>query len=133
MNSIMANERPIRLFSLFCSVLALPLLIATTVVSLKINDYQYWRRRPITTFCFAFIPLTFTTITLLASFVHHKKNRSSIAPSPARPRIALLDLIAGTAYLAVLIPIWSVEIGKLNKPGYSLLAGYTTAPMIVNM
>jgi hypothetical protein len=36
-------------------------------------------------------------------------------------------------YVGLLVPIWVVEIGRLREPGYGLLAGYATAPMIVNM
>ncbi|CAN9109433.1 unnamed protein product [Alternaria alternata] len=49
------------------------------------------------------------------------------------PKFTLLDGLAGITYLAILIPIWAVETGELGAPGYGLLTGYTTAPMIVNM
>lgn len=45
----------------------------------------------------------------------------------------LVDGVASIAYLSILTAIWAVEIGKLERPGFGLLAGYTTAPMIVNM
>lgn len=45
----------------------------------------------------------------------------------------LVDGVAGIVYLSILIAIWAVEIGNLERPGFGLLAGYTTAPMIINM
>lgn len=50
-----------------------------------------------------------------------------------RISIALLDLAAAVSYVALLIPIWTIEVPRLNQGGVGLLIGYTTAPMIVNM
>lgn len=46
---------------------------------------------------------------------------------------AFFDLAAAFSYLAILLPIWTYEVGHLNQGGVGLLIGYTTAPMIVNM
>ncbi|KAG9191879.1 hypothetical protein G6011_10613 [Alternaria panax] len=70
-------------------------------------------------------------MTAVASTVSiaYQRRRGS-APGP---RFTLLDGLAGVMYLAILIPIWAVGTGNLEAPGYGLLAGYTTSPMIVNM
>jgi hypothetical protein len=70
-------------------------------------------------------------MTAVASAVSiiHQRRRGSVPG----PKFTLLDGLAGITYLAILIPIWAVETGELGAPGYGLLAGYTTAPMIVNM
>jgi hypothetical protein len=58
-----------------------------------------------------------------------------IARHGSKPKVilSLLDLVAAVSYVALLIPIWAVEVSKMNKGGLGLLIGYTTAPMIVNM
>jgi hypothetical protein len=123
---IMANERPLRILSLFTSALATPLLIATTIISF---ESQYWyANRDVTAFCFGYIPLAMTAVASTLAMIHQRRHGS--APGP---KFALLDGLAGITYLAILIPIWAVEIDHLRAPGYGLLAGYTTAPMIVNM
>jgi hypothetical protein len=48
-------------------------------------------------------------------------------------RFSILDLVPALAYIGVLIPCWVVEIEEFNAGGFGLLAGYTTAPMILNM
>jgi hypothetical protein len=123
---IMANQRPLRILSLFTSALATPFLIATTIIS---TEPQYWySSRDGMAFCFGYIPLYMTAVAATVAIIHQRRHGS--APGP---RFALLDGLAGITYLAILIPIWVVEIDNLRAPGYGLLAGYTTAPMIVNM
>ena len=122
----MAQERPLRILTLLTSALALPLLIATTVISLE-SPYWY-SHRDVTAFCFGYIPLAMTAVASTVSMVHQR--RRGTVPGP---RFSILDGLAGIMYFAILIPIWAVEVGDLGAPGYGLLAGYTTSPMIVNM
>ncbi|KAF2124654.1 hypothetical protein P153DRAFT_301263 [Dothidotthia symphoricarpi CBS 119687] len=137
----MADERLLRLGSLLCNAIATPLLVTSTIVRIKHSNNYSWdrpfdnysRSRHLTAFAFGFIPVALTAIAATASLLHHKKHRNTFVSTPARPRMALLDLLAGFAYLGVLIPIWVVDIGTMRRPGFGLLAGYTTAPMIVNM
>lgn len=125
----MAHERPLRALTLLTTAIATPLLIATTVVSVKKESDYYWRRhRPVTTFCFGYIPLALTAFASAASLMHYRKHGRSPGP-----RFALLDALAGVTYICILIPTWAVEIGRLAFPGYGLLVGYLTAPMIINM
>ncbi|KAL1800638.1 hypothetical protein ACET3X_000980 [Alternaria dauci] len=122
----MVQERPLRILTLLTSALATPLLIATTVVSLQ---SRYWySHRDVTAFCFGYVPLVMTAVASAVSILHQR--RRGTVPGP---RFTILDGLAGIVYLAILIPIWAVEVGELGAPGYGLLAGYTTAPMIVNM
>jgi hypothetical protein len=118
----MSTDRALRILTLFTSALATPLLIGCTIASL---EHTYWYRRRVTTFCFAFIPLT---LTALASIVGLRRQgrKSSLV-------VFLLDLGTAITYLAILIPIWAVEMQYLHQVGLGLLVGYTTAPMIVNM
>ncbi|KAL6703944.1 hypothetical protein ACN47E_008882 [Coniothyrium glycines] len=126
---MMAEERPLRLLTLATTALATPLLIACTVISIdKINYYWWSSRRNVTTFCFGYIPLAITTIASVGSLIHNRRH----GRMPGS-KYAPLDGLAVLAYMGVLIPIWAVEIGKLEQPGFGLLAGYTTAPMIVNL
>jgi hypothetical protein len=122
----MTQERPLRVLILLASALALPLLIAITVIS--VEDRSWYNNRDVTAFCFGYIPLAMTAVASTVSIVHQR--RYSRMPGP---KFALLDGLAGVTYLAILIPIWAVEVGELRESGYGLLTGYTTAPMIVNM
>ncbi|KAF2828232.1 hypothetical protein CC86DRAFT_381174 [Ophiobolus disseminans] len=122
----MADERILRIVTLLTTALATPLLIGCTIVSFQYRDYN--SRRKATAFCFAFIPLAFTAAASAVALLNYR--RHGRMPSF---KYTLLDFAAGLWYVAVLIPIWAVEIGILNKSGLGLLAGYTTAPMIVNM
>jgi hypothetical protein len=123
----MAHERALRMLSLGLAGLTTPLLIATTVVSLHIN-YDRWHPRPATSFCFGYLPLALGAFASAASLYFHRRN----GRLPGG-RFALLDLLAAVMYLSVLIPIWKIEISELREPGFGLLVGYLTAPMIVNM
>ncbi|KAI4668230.1 uncharacterized protein J4E78_002054 [Alternaria triticimaculans] len=126
---IMAQERSLRVLNLFASALTTPFLIAITVLSLESHSYRYWYdHRDVTTFCFGYIPLAMTAVASTVSIVHQR--RHDRMPGP---KFALLDGLAGIAYLAILIPIWAVEVDDLGSAGYGFLAGYATAPMIVNM
>lgn len=124
----MAYVRPLRILTLLTAALATPLNIATTVLSIQIaRRYSYWYyRNP--SWCYAFIPLAITAAASVFSLVYQR--RHGRLPNF---KFAIVDLIAALVYLGVLIPIWATEIGRLRGPGYGLLAGYTTAPMIVNM
>lgn len=126
----MGVERPLRVLMLLTTALATPLLIATTVVSIQREkrDYYWSGERPVTAFCFGYIPLALTAFACVASLHHHRKHGSSPGA-----RLALLDAFAGVGYLSILLPIWIVEIGRLAQPGFGLLVGYLTAPMIINM
>ncbi|CCT61174.1 hypothetical protein [Plenodomus lingam JN3] len=126
----MAHERTLRVITLCTTALATPLLIATTVISLQLEREKYYRRgrRSVTTFCFAYIPLALSALAAASSLAYQRRHEK--LPGP---RFALLDGFTGLFYLAVLFPIWAIEIGSLQKPGFGLLAGYLTAPMIVNM
>jgi uncharacterized membrane protein YhaH (DUF805 family) len=118
----MATDRTLRVLTLLTSALATPLLIGCTVLSLHESR---WERRKVSAFCFAFIPLAFTA---LASIVGLRRNGKK-----PNLMVFLLDLVAAVLYMALLIPIWAVEVGRLHLVGLGLLVGYTTAPMIVNM
>jgi hypothetical protein len=121
-----SHERVLRIGTLLTSALATPLLIAITVIS--VEGRWAWYHRDVTTFCFGYIPLAMTALASSISLAHHRRHKR--APGP---RHAMLDGLAGITYLSILIPIWAIEIGQLGEPGFALLAGYTTAPMIVNM
>lgn len=128
--SIMAHERSLRVLTLLTTALVTPLLIATTIISVheQRNNYYYNRKPPITAFSFGFIPLALTALASSVSLLYHRKH--SRMPGP---RSTILDCVAGLSYLGVLLPIWIVEVGRLVKPGYGLLTGYLTSPMIINM
>jgi hypothetical protein len=119
---IMSQDRNLRILTLGTTALATPLLIGCTVLSFETHS---WYRRTVTTFCFGYIPLAFT-----AAASAHGITRHGRVP---RFSIALLDLLAAVMYVAVLIPIWAVEVPRLNQGGVGLLIGYSTAPMIINM
>ncbi|KAH7556146.1 hypothetical protein BM1_06672 [Bipolaris maydis] len=125
-SKLASYELPLRILTLLTSLLALPLLIATTVVS--IHNYSWYRYRPVTAFCFGFIPLALTAFASTRSLVHQRRfGRMPQASFKA------VDGVACIAYLSILTAIWAVEIGYLERPGFGLLAGYTTAPMILNI
>ncbi|EUC29577.1 hypothetical protein COCCADRAFT_106142 [Bipolaris zeicola 26-R-13] len=119
-------ELPLRVLTLLTTVISLPLLIATTIVSL--NYHVWWRYRPVTAFCFGYIPLALTAFASARTLIHHR--RYGRMPQAS---FKLVDGVAFIAYVSILTAIWAVEIGNLERPGFGLLAGYTTAPMIVNM
>lgn len=121
----MAHERALRICTVVNTAIALPLLIAMTIISL---EPMYHGARDVTAFCFAYIPLALTALTSGASLRHYRKHGRMPGPP-----FALLDCVAGILYLSVLLPIWIVEIGALADAGAGLVAGYLTAPMIVNM
>lgn len=123
LGSFAANERPLRVLTLYTSALATPLLIACTVISIKVS------RRPVTAFCFGYIPVALTAFASTISILCHKKKNTRMPASGC----VFLDGFAFVAYLGILIAIWAVGIGEIRHPGLGLLAGYTTAPMIVNM
>jgi hypothetical protein len=118
----MSHDRTLRVLTLLTTALATPLLIGATVVSLQSHS---WYRRRVSAFCFGYIPLALTAAASVIGIARHGK----------KPRISivLLDLAAAVTYIALLIPIWSIEVPRLNQGGAGLLIGYTTAPMIVNM
>jgi hypothetical protein len=125
----MSHDRSLRIFTLLTTALATPLLIGCTVASLQSETgrYYYYRSRPrtVTAFCFGFIPLALTAGASVVGIARHGSKPKVI--------LSLLDLAAAVSYVALLIPIWAVEVSKMNKGGLGLLIGYTTAPMIVNM
>lgn len=125
-SKLAAYEHPLRIVTLLTSALTLPLLIATTIVSLQ--NHPWYRYRPVTAFCFGFIPLALTAFASTKSLVHQRRHGRMPQAS-----FKLVDGVAGIVYLSILIAIWAVEIGNLERPGFGLLAGYTTAPMIINM
>jgi hypothetical protein len=124
----MSLDRSLRICTLLTTALATPLLIGCTVASFQSDSgrfYYYYHRRTVTTFCFGFIPLA---LTAGASIVGIAKQASK-----SRLIVSLLDLAAAITYVALLIPIWAIEVSKMNQGGLGLLIGYATAPMIVNM
>jgi hypothetical protein len=123
----MTHQRTLRILSLYTTVLALALNIATTVVSLEQHTY-YYSYRTVSVWCFVFVPLVLTAAISITGLVHNRKHGRM--PSF---RYSLLDFLAAVMYVGLLVPIWVVEIGWLREPGYGLLAGYATAPMILNM
>lgn len=128
-SALAAHERLLRILTLLTTTLATPLLIATTVISLNSGVYVYYfRYRRVTAFCFGYIPLALTVLASSLALVHQRKHGK--APDG---HFCFVDGLAALAYLGVLVLIWAVEIGELKGPGFGLLAGYTTAPMIVNM
>jgi hypothetical protein len=128
-STLSVYERPLRIITLATTTLATPLLIATTVVSFAVHRYSWsYDRRSVTAFCFGFIPLALTVLAAAKSLMHQRKHGR--VPTGG---FMLVDGITALVYLGVLIPVWAKEIGMLEKPSFGLLAGYTTAPMIVNM
>jgi hypothetical protein len=128
----MSTERSLRTVTLFTSALATPLSIGLTIASLA-QRYHHWHHYYMattspTTWCFVYIPLAMTVFTSVVGLLHHRKHGRM-----PRPRYALLDLLALIMYLGVLLPCWIIGVGRLVQPGLGLLAGYTTAPMIINM
>jgi hypothetical protein len=121
-NIIMSQDRNLRILTLGTTALATPLLIGCTVLSFKTYS---WYRPTVTTFCFGYIPLAFTAAASVIGITRHGRI--------PRFSIALLDLVAAVTYMALLIPIWAVEVPRLNQGGVGLLIGYSTAPMIINM
>jgi hypothetical protein len=128
----MDSVRTLRVLTLLTSALATPLLIAMTVVSFQPNNgshyYRYWRKPDFTTWCLGYIPLALTAGASVLSLIFHRK--TGRLPNF---KITLLDFFAALWYLGVLIPIWAIEVGHQRDAGMGLLAGYTTAPMIINM
>ena len=120
-----ARERPLRILTLFTSAVATPFLIASTILSLQSG---YWYRRDVTAFCFGYIPLFMTAVASTISLITQR--RHSRLPDA---RFSLLDALAGVTYFSILIAIWAAEIVEMGDGGLGLVAGYTTAPMIVNM
>lgn len=118
----MSHDRNLRILTLLTTALAMPLLIGSTVASLELRS---WYRRRVSAFCFGYVPLALTAAASIIGITKHGRMR--------RFSIALLDLTAAVTYVAVLIPIWSIEVPRLNQGGVGLLIGYTTAPMIINM
>jgi hypothetical protein len=119
-------ERALRVGTLLTTALATPLLIALTVISIEYGNW--WYRRNVTAFCFGYFPLAMTAVASAVSIRHHRKHNR--VPGP---RLAILDGVASLTYLGVLIPVWAVEVRELEQPGFGLLTGYCTTPMIVNM
>lgn len=118
----MSHDSALRTLTLLTTALATPLLIGSTVVSLQLHS---WHRRRISAFCFGYIPLALTAAASMIGITRQGRT--------PRLSIALLDLVAAVTYVALLIPIWSIEVPRLNQGGVGLLIGYTTAPMIVNL
>jgi hypothetical protein len=125
----MSQDRTLRVVTLCASALATPLLIGCTIASLENHRYyRYWERRRVSAFCFAFIPLALTAAVSGFSLAYHRRHGRM-----PNYRLSIVDLVAACTYLGLLIPIWATEVRNLQKSGLGLLAGYTTAPMIVNM
>jgi len=116
------HERNLRILTLFTTALATPLLIATTIISVV------GHRRSVTTFCFGYFPLVMTAVASTISLYYQRRHGRVPGPS-----LALLDGAALCMYLAILIPIWAIEINGLREAKLGLLAGYLTSPMITNM
>jgi len=134
-NMAAAHVQPaLRFVTLLTTGLATPLSIAMSVIAANNNgysyrwNYHYYHRRRLTAWPFVFLPLAMTAAASAIALMHRRKHDRL-----PNFRYALLDLLAFVTYLGVLIPIWAVEVGKLNQGGFGLLSGYTTAPMIVNM
>ncbi|KNG46058.1 hypothetical protein DDE82_001907 [Stemphylium lycopersici] len=120
-----ARERPLRIATLFTSAFATPFLIASTILSLQSG---YWYRSDVTAFCFGYIPLFMTAVASSISLITQR--RHSRLPGA---QFSLLDGLAAVTYLSILISIWAAEVVRMGDGGEGLVAGYTTAPMIVNM
>jgi peptidoglycan/LPS O-acetylase OafA/YrhL len=119
----MSADRTLRILTLLTSALAVPLLIGSSIASLKARGS--WHHRNLTEFCVAFIPLGLTAAASIVG-IRRRGREPGI-------KVSCLDLAAAVTYLAILIPIWVVDIGYSSAPGMGLLVGYTTALMIVNM
>lgn len=127
-----ALERPLRLLTYLTTAITIPLNIAATALSLEHErgrDGWWRRRRHATAFCFVFIPLAMTVAASFISLRYMAKHRKS----PRALQFKVLDLTAVLTYIGVMIPCWAVEIREFSAPGFGLLVGYVTAPMIVNM
>jgi hypothetical protein len=123
----MSQDRNLRVLTLLTTATAFPLLIVTTALSFegRNSGRAWWERPKVTVFCFGYIPLFFTAIAAIIAIKWHK--RSTILA------VSLLDLAGAIGYMALLIPIWAIEVARMNKGGLGLLVGYTTGPMILNM
>ncbi|KAF2028874.1 hypothetical protein EK21DRAFT_101492 [Setomelanomma holmii] len=125
----MAYDYALRILTLLTTGLATPLLIATTIVSFQVsNSRWHYNRRTVTVFPFAFIAFAMTTVASTIALIYNRRHGRM-----PNFRFALIDFAASLVYVGLLIPIWAVEIRQLRDPGFGLLAGYTTSPMIVNM
>lgn len=122
-------ERPLRLLTYLTTAVAIPFSIAATVLSVEHSRSDWRNHRDATAFCFVFIPLAMTVVTSSLSLLYLKKH----GKSPSALHIKVLDSVSAATYFAVLVPCWVVEIELFNAGGFGLLAGYTTAPMIINM
>ena len=126
------TQRNLRLLTLFGTALAIPMLIGITIIAENNAHWRSWgyyrRERSVTAFPFAFIPLVTSLVSGFISVMHHRKKGT--LPSGL---FGLFDVLAIASYIAILVPIWVIEVGKLHQVGHALLLGYTTAPMIVNM
>ncbi|KAJ4991789.1 hypothetical protein SVAN01_02639 [Stagonosporopsis vannaccii] len=124
-----AFERPLRLLTYLATAITVPLNIAATILSLEHQRFWWSDRRHVSAFCFVFIPLA---MTVAASFVS-LKYMGTHGKSPRALQFKVLDLAALVAYIGVLVPCWAVELREFSAPGFGLLTGYVTAPMILNM
>lgn len=125
----MLAERYIRLFTYIATAIAVPLNIVSTILSLVHERQTHWHSRPVTAFCFAFIPLAMTVIASYRSLQYIRKH----GETPTSFHFTVLDLASALTYIAVLVPIWVIEIRRFAAGGFGLLVGYATVPMILNM
>jgi EamA domain-containing membrane protein RarD len=123
----MSQDRSLRVLTLLTTATAFPLLIVATALSFegRNSGRAWWDRPKVTTFCFGYIPLFFTAVSAIIAIKWHE--RTPILT------VSLLDLAGAISYVALLIPIWAIDVGRMNKGGLGLLVGYTTAPLILNM
>ncbi|KAH7392390.1 hypothetical protein DE146DRAFT_758112 [Phaeosphaeria sp. MPI-PUGE-AT-0046c] len=123
----MSQDRNLRVLTLLTTALAFPLLIVSTALSFegRNSGRAWWERPKVTSFCFGYIPLFFTTVAAIIAIRYRKQ--------PYIRTVFLLDFAGAVGYVAVLVPIWVIEVERMNKGGLGLLVGYTTAPMVLNM
>ena len=123
-----ALDHPLRLLSCLATAICAPLTIAATAISLQFQHGRRWPRA-VTAFCFIYIPLAITVACAILNIQYMKKH----GKTARKWHFTLLDAVAAAAYFSVLVPCWALEIREFNAGGFGLLAGYVTAPMILNM
>lgn len=121
-------DRPLRLLTCLATAICVPLNIVATALSLE-HQRGRWTSRPVTAYCFIFIPLAITVTSAVLSLQYMKKHDKT----PRALGYTILDLLAIFGYISTLIPCWAREISDFNDAGFGLLTGYVTAPMILTM
>lgn len=111
-------HRFLRYEALFNTALALPLVIA-----LSAAVHPFW--------AILTVPMASTVVTCSIALRRYKDTEHGQMPRLSGFQ-GLLELWSSVAYLAILCLNWAFSF-SWRYSGYGLLAGYGTAPLIVNM